>query len=419
MSWAAHDLEPYLFRAKFAALISLPLCLFGSYSPDIFTKWAVYGLDYSRSGGAGQRPRAAAPRVARAWASPTRSPSASLIAGIIFLASHNRMWAFSFLLGAWAHVFSDTLDSVGVMLFFPFTTWHAHLDVWEYVGEAGRKEDAIAYYTSLGGVWDLLWAGGWRSTGAMFTAEYFHREIVPRDTFWLWLRTKASDTMMLTVYRASAFFGVASIIGWYIWALLINDFHNTLDWRSAARSGRPARARPRSSRPAAARRSRRAQGPVGRTRPARSRRRCPAPRPRTSPGGRRRPAARGRARCTRRSVPQGSRGRGARGAALHAPVRACSAGAAGRRPGRSTRSVTAFEVSESTEMPSAGVAIGVARRAARRRSSRRCSPPRCRPERARAQQVGLVARAVVERVVREEDVVHAGAPQPGVVALRA
>ncbi len=30
--------------------------------------------------------------------------------------------------------------------------------------------------------------------------------------------------MMLTVYRASAFFGVASIIGWYVWALLVNDF---------------------------------------------------------------------------------------------------------------------------------------------------------------------------------------------------
>jgi TRAP-type C4-dicarboxylate transport system permease small subunit len=44
------------------------------------------------------------------------------------------------------------------------------------------------------------------------------------------MRTKASDSVMLTVYRASAFFGVASIIGWYIWALLINDFHAALDW---------------------------------------------------------------------------------------------------------------------------------------------------------------------------------------------
>jgi len=36
--------------------------------------------------------------------------------------------------------------------------------------------------------------------------------------------------VMLTVYRASAFFGVASIIGWYVWALFINDFQNSLDW---------------------------------------------------------------------------------------------------------------------------------------------------------------------------------------------
>ena len=43
MSWAAHDLEPYLFRAKLGGVVSLPLCLLGSYSPDIATKWAVYG----------------------------------------------------------------------------------------------------------------------------------------------------------------------------------------------------------------------------------------------------------------------------------------------------------------------------------------------------------------------------------------
>ena len=47
MSWAAHDLEPYLFRAKLGGVVSLPLCLLGSYSPDIATKWAVYGLGWS------------------------------------------------------------------------------------------------------------------------------------------------------------------------------------------------------------------------------------------------------------------------------------------------------------------------------------------------------------------------------------
>ncbi|HMN99756.1 MAG TPA: metal-dependent hydrolase [Miltoncostaeaceae bacterium] len=229
MSWAAHDLEPYLFRAKLGGVVSLPLCLFGSYSPDIATKWAVYGLGWSGHEKLVDDPVA----LHRGFPGVgfTHSLAFGLLVGAVILAlSRNWIWAFSFVLGAWAHVFSDTLDSVGVMLFFPFTEWHLHFDVWQYVGQAGRKEDAIAYYTSLGGVWDILWAVWLSFNWRMFTAHHFHTEIVPRDTFWLWLRTKASDSVMLTVYRASAFFGVASIIGWYIWALLINDFHAALDW---------------------------------------------------------------------------------------------------------------------------------------------------------------------------------------------
>jgi membrane-bound metal-dependent hydrolase YbcI (DUF457 family) len=229
VSWAAHDLEPYLFRAKLGGVVSLPLCLIGSYSPDIATKWAVYGLGWS-----GHQKLVDDPvQLHRGFPGVgfTHSLAFGLLMGaFIFALSRNWMWAFSFVLGAWAHVFSDTLDSVGVMLFFPFTEWHLHFDVWEYVGQAGRKEDAIAYYTSLGGVWDAFWAVWLAFNWRMFTAHHFHTEIVPRDSFWLWMRTKASDSVMLTIYRASAFFGVASIIGWYIWALLINDFHAALDW---------------------------------------------------------------------------------------------------------------------------------------------------------------------------------------------
>lgn len=233
MSWAAHDIEPYLFRVKLGGAISLPLCLAGSYSPDIFTKWAVYGLDFSGNAKIVDDPT----QLHRGFPGVgfTHSLVFGLVLGaIIFLLSRNKMWAFSFVLGAWVHVFSDTLDSVGVMLFWPLSDWHMHLDVWEYVGEAGRKLDAIAYYTSLGGVWDLLWAGWLALHWRMLTADYFYREIVPRDTFWLWLRTKASDPVMLTLYRASAFFGVASIIGWYVWALLVNDIHAAVDWSLGA-----------------------------------------------------------------------------------------------------------------------------------------------------------------------------------------
>jgi membrane-bound metal-dependent hydrolase YbcI (DUF457 family) len=229
MSWAAHDIEPYLFRAKLGGIISLPFCIAGSYSPDILSKWAVYGLGFSSPHKLVDDPV----QLHRGWPGVGFTHSLSfgvLVGALIWLLSKNWMWTLSFVLGNWAHVFSDTLDSVGVMVLFPFSTWHMHFDVWQYVGQAGRKEDAIAYYTSLGGVWDVLWAGWLAFHWRMLTREHFYREIVPRDTFWLWLRTKANDTVMLTVYRASAFFGVASILGWYVWALFINDFHNALDW---------------------------------------------------------------------------------------------------------------------------------------------------------------------------------------------
>lgn len=229
MSWAAHDLEPYLFRAKLGGVVSLPLCLFGSYAPDLFTKWAVYGMGFS-----GHRALVDDPvQLHRGWPGVgfTHSLAFGLaLGGLILFASRNPLWAFSFVLGDWAHVFSDTLDSVGVMLFFPLSEFHLHFDVWQYVGEAGRRVDAIAYYTSLGGVWDVLWAIWLAANWRMLTRDHFFAEIVPRDTFWIALRRRVGDVALLSLYRASAFFGVASVIAWYIWVLLVNDLHAGLDW---------------------------------------------------------------------------------------------------------------------------------------------------------------------------------------------
>jgi membrane-bound metal-dependent hydrolase YbcI (DUF457 family) len=229
VSWAAHDLEPYLIRIKVGAAISLPFCLIGSYSPDILTKWAVYGLDFSGDAKLTDDPV----QLHRGWPGLGFTHSLAfgvLVALIILLLTRSRMWSVSFLVGNWAHVLSDTLDSVGVMPLFPFSTWHLHFDVWQYVGQVGRRGDAIAYYTSLGGVWDVLWASWllwhWRT----LTTAHFDREVAPKDPFWPWLRRRAGAAATLTVYRASAFFGFASIIGWLVWSLLVNDFQAALDW---------------------------------------------------------------------------------------------------------------------------------------------------------------------------------------------
>lgn len=229
MSWAAHDLEPYLIRAKLGAAISIPFCLLGSYSPDLLTKWAVYGLDFSGNAKIVDDPV----QLHRGWPGLGFTHSlafALVVAAFILFLSKKRIWAVSFLIGAIAHVLSDTLDSVGVMLFWPFTTWHLHFDVWQYVGQAGRRTDAIAYYTSLGGAWDLFWAGLLALRWRMLTTEYFEREIAPKDPLWPWLRRKVGNAASLTLYRASAFFGFVSIAAWMIWSLVVNDFHDQLDW---------------------------------------------------------------------------------------------------------------------------------------------------------------------------------------------
>jgi membrane-bound metal-dependent hydrolase YbcI (DUF457 family) len=238
VSWAAHDLEPYLIRAKLGAAISIPFCLLGSYSPDLLTKWAVYGLDFSGNAKIVSDPV----RLHRGWPGVgfTHSLSFALVvAGIILLLSRKRIWAVSFLIGAIAHVLSDTLDSVGVMLFWPITDWHLHFDVWQYVGEAGRRTDAIAYYTSLGGAWDLFWAVWLATRWRVLTTDYFEREISPKDPLWPWLQRKIGDTASLTLYRASAFFGFVSIVAWMTWSLFVNDFQDHLDWSLGGPSWAP------------------------------------------------------------------------------------------------------------------------------------------------------------------------------------
>ena len=64
------------------------------------------------------------------------------------------MIAYSFLIGQWAHSLTDTGDTVGTMLFFPFTTHLFSIGAWAYAGELGRQVDAGAYFSGLGFVWD-------------------------------------------------------------------------------------------------------------------------------------------------------------------------------------------------------------------------------------------------------------------------
>lgn len=232
MSWAAHDLEPYLARLKTGGRvsISLPFCLLGSYMPDLFTKWAVYGFGFDT-----HDPIVADPiRFHRGWpgAGFMHTPFAMLtLALLLYLATRQRLWAGSFLLGGMMHVLSDTLDTVGVMLFFPFTTRHVEFGAWAYVGEAGRRIDAVAYNLSLGGLWDLFWVVSLVLAIGGLSTRSFRERVVPSDPLWPKVIDRFGMTAALTLFRTSAFFGICAPLAWMIWALYVNDFHPAFDWR--------------------------------------------------------------------------------------------------------------------------------------------------------------------------------------------
>ncbi len=224
MSWAAHDLEPYVLRAKFGARISLPMCLLGSYAPDMATKWLVYGVSFG-----GDRIGIGDPtQFHRGWPGVGFTHSYSfgaLISLIIYWLSRNRVLAFSFLIGQWLHVTSDMLDSVGVMAGFPFTTDHVSTDTYRYAGELGRLNDAHAYYTSLGGICDLAFVALLIPYWRVLTQDYFNREVITSDPSFIWLHAKFGMLTCRTLYQTSAFFGITSVFGWLIWALVWNHWH--------------------------------------------------------------------------------------------------------------------------------------------------------------------------------------------------
>ena len=44
MSWAAHDLEPYVIQKELGKRVAFVPLLVGAYAPDLLSKWFVYGV---------------------------------------------------------------------------------------------------------------------------------------------------------------------------------------------------------------------------------------------------------------------------------------------------------------------------------------------------------------------------------------
>ncbi|MGI8682750.1 MAG: metal-dependent hydrolase [Mycobacteriales bacterium] len=229
MSWAAHELESYFIQKHTRFKVSYLAILSGCLLPDLFTKLPVYGF---RIGDITLKASDPA-QYHRGW--PGVGFTHSLLFGVVVAtvvlgATRNQAWFLGLILGQWAHVLTDTLDSVGTMLLFPFTTVHYSLHMWAYAAQAGRYGDAAAYYSSLGGVWDFLWLvlalSGWQ----VFTRRFFFETVVPNDPVWGWLRRRfdLSDRAMLALYRSYFLYGGCRIFAWFIWSRV--TVKAPLDW---------------------------------------------------------------------------------------------------------------------------------------------------------------------------------------------
>lgn len=229
MSWAAHDLEPYALQRHFGRHVAIVPLLLGSYSPDLLSKWFVYGVTLF-----GYRLKADDPiQFHRGW--PGVGFTHSLLFGVavgllLLLVLRSRAWAISFVIGHWAHALTDVGDTVGSMLFFPFTTDRVAAGAWIYGGHTGRFTDAGAYYSGLGFVWDGFWILYGLFAWRVVTTGYFRSVIVPADPLWRHLGRVLPEAALLALYRASFFYGIARWSAWLIWAHVLHDFEFDFSW---------------------------------------------------------------------------------------------------------------------------------------------------------------------------------------------
>jgi hypothetical protein len=229
VSWAAHDLEPYAIQRHLGGRVAIVPLLLGSYSPDIGTKWFVYGIDFL-----GFDVRADDPaQFHRGWPGVGFTHSLAFgvaVALLILLLTRSRVWSLSFLIGQWLHAITDTGDTLGTMLLFPFSTEHFALGAWAYAGHTERLTDAGAYFSGLGFAFEGFWVVYALLSWRVLTRDYFRETIVPADPFWGWAGKRLPETALVALYRASWFYGTTRWVAWLIWAHVLHDFEFDLTW---------------------------------------------------------------------------------------------------------------------------------------------------------------------------------------------
>ena len=233
MSWAAHELENFYFLKHLGQRVSYLGLLVGALAPDWLPKLYTYGFSFGGINFGADNPA----QFHRGW--PGMGFTTSLMAGLIFagliylISKRNKAWFLGVLVGYWIHVITDSTDSAGVMMLWPFYNENISIGVWAYGAGEGKLGDAIAYYSSLGFVMDVAWVlivvvFAWR----VLSSEYFGNVVRPADPVWGWLGRKLAmpDRALLAFYRAFFFYGACRTISWSIWAHVIEGAPWDLSW---------------------------------------------------------------------------------------------------------------------------------------------------------------------------------------------
>ena len=224
MSWAAHDFETYVIQRHLGVKVSFLAILVGTYTPDAFTKWYVYGVNKGPiEFGAGDPAQ-----FHRGWPGAGFTHSILfmvIIAGLVWMATKSKPWFWGVLLGGLAHNITDTSDTVGTLLFWPFFNENISTGLWAYAATVGRYDDAGAYYSSLGLVMDAAWLVIVLAHFEVFRERYFWNVVVKADPrAWAKIGQVLPNRAVVALYRAGMFYGVTRLFFWTAWAHIANSF---------------------------------------------------------------------------------------------------------------------------------------------------------------------------------------------------
>ena len=233
MSWATHELENYFIQRHAKTTVSFLAVALGAFGPDIFTKVFVYGVNFGAVHLGADDPIL----FHRGWPGAGFTHSllfGAVVAWAILGLFRNRAWALGFLIGHWAHSITDINDTAGTMLFFPFSTETISSGMWKHAGFTGRYSDATAYYSSLGGIWDMVWLAVVLVFARRTLTKQYFREVIraadPGPWSWLERRLRLPERALVAIYRGWLFYAGCRIVAWSLYAHVRRGAPYDLRW---------------------------------------------------------------------------------------------------------------------------------------------------------------------------------------------